>query len=256
MGASGCQSLETGFLMRILLAEDNEATAQFIAAGLADLNHSVMLAATGEAALDLCSRYAFDVVVLDRLMPDGDGISVLKTLRGRGSQVPVLMLTALDTIRNRVEGLEAGADDYLVKPFDMEELVARLAALVRRARAGPDTEVDPTLSLDWQELSLDLLRRTATYRGEAFSLFPREFRLLEDIMREGGQVVTRSMLLERVWGFHFDPKTNIVETHVSRLRSRLAEVGAQHLVETVRGVGYRMRAPRGNGGEGGSGEAP
>jgi two-component system OmpR family response regulator len=172
MGASGCQSLETGLLMRILLAEDNEATAQFIAAGLATLNHRVMLAATGEAALDLCARHVFDVVVLDRLMPDGDGISVLTALRGRGSQVPVLMLTALDTIRNRVEGLEAGADDYLVKPFDMEELAARLAALVRRAKAAPDTEVDPTLSLDWQELSLDLLRRTATYRGEAVSLFP------------------------------------------------------------------------------------
>ncbi|UAK26727.1 response regulator transcription factor [Sphingomonas nostoxanthinifaciens] len=227
--------------MRVLLAEDDSATAQFIEEGLANAGHKATVVETGGGALESLASGNYDVVILDRLMPDGDGIAVLNALRGRGCKVPVLMLTALGQITKRVEGLVAGADDYLVKPFDLSELIARIHALHRRAGDGGIASPTPATTLVWGGLSLDLLRRTVTYCGRDVVLFPREFRILEELARACGETLTRTMLLERVWGFHFDPKTNLVETHLSRLRTKLADAGCAGMIGTVRGVGYRLR---------------
>ncbi|AOR79182.1 response regulator transcription factor [Novosphingobium resinovorum] len=224
--------------MRILLAEDDPQAAEFVARGLRDLGHSVTVAADGRDALQITQLHDHDVLVLDRMMPVHDGIQVLRALRSAQVHVPVLLLTALGRIEDRVEGLEAGADDYLVKPFAFAELAARVQALGRRSsNAGGSTT-----QLMWGVLRMDLLRREVTCGGERIALQPREFALLEELIRGGGKTITRTMLLETVWEFHFDPRTNIVETHMSRLRGKLAEGGAKDIIETVRGVGYRMRA--------------
>ncbi|EJU14757.1 two-component system OmpR family response regulator [Sphingomonas sp. LH128] len=224
--------------MRILLAEDDPQAAEFVARGLRDLGHSVTVAADGRDALQITQLHDHDVLVLDRMMPVHDGIQVLRALRSAQVHVPVLLLTALGRIEDRVEGLEAGADDYLVKPFAFAELAARVQALGRRSsNAGGSTT-----QLMWGVLRMDLLRREVTCSGERIALQPREFALLEELIRGGGKTITRTMLLETVWEFHFDPRTNIVETHMSRLRGKLAEGGAKDIIETVRGVGYRMRA--------------
>jgi two-component system OmpR family response regulator len=215
--------------MRILIAEDDAETAAFLARGLRELGHAVTVAGAGE----------HDVLVLDRMLPRLDGLAVLRALRASAAPVPVLVLTAMGRIEDRVDGLDAGADDYLVKPFAFAELAARIQALGRRA---PLAEV-PATELSWGPLRLDLLRRAASRDGAAIPLQPREFRLLEELVRGGGRIVTRTMLLERVWDFHFDPQTNIVETHVSRLRGKLNEGDKPDLIETVRGAGYRMSAP-------------
>lgn len=222
--------------MRILIAEDDETTALFIARNLQELGHDVMRSATGPDALAQARGDAFDAIVLDRMMPGLDGIEVLSRSRAAGVSTPILILTALGRTEDRVHGLEAGADDYLVKPFAISELVARLNAIVRRGAAG-----DSVTSLRVGPLVMDILRREVRHGGRLIVLQPREFRLLEELMRGAGRIVTRTMLLESVWGFHFDPQTNIVETHVSRLRGKLALGGASHVIETVRGAGYRMR---------------
>lgn len=221
--------------MRVLIAEDDEATAEFIRRGLAELGHDVLVAGNGLDAIKLLSIQKIDVAVLDRMLPGMDGLSVMRKARGAGIEVPVLVLTALGRIDDRVVGLEAGADDYLVKPFAFSELAARVNALVRRKHS----QGQPT-RLQQGDLIIDLLRREVIRAGAAVNLQPREFRLLEELMREEGKVVTRTMLLERVWNYHFDPQTNLVDTHISRLRSKLNHGGKPDLIETVRGAGYRM----------------
>jgi two-component system OmpR family response regulator len=223
--------------MRILIAEDDEEAAEFVARGLSELGHQPIVAGNGQDALHYALTEAIDMIVLDRMLPERDGTSVLKCLRAASVDTPVIMLTALGGIEDRVEGLEAGADDYLVKPFAFVELVARLNALARR----PPMQEGPVVELASGSLHMNLLTREVTREGKIVTLQPREFRLLEELLRGEGKVLTRTMLLERVWGFHFDPQTNIVETHISRLRSKLNEGGLPDLIETVRGSGYRMR---------------
>ena len=222
-------------LIRILLAEDDAETAELISLGLDALGQRTVCAASGEDALSLGMTEQFNVIVLDRMLPGLDGLSVLRQLRAAKIRTPVLLLTALGRIEDRVEGLEAGADDYLVKPFAFSELAARLNALMRRV-----PEAEAVTRLEVGSIMMDLLKREVHWCSRAIALQPREFRLLEELMRSAGRIVTRSMLLERVWDFHFDPQTNIVETHISRLRSKLNEVGATDAIETVRGIGYRM----------------
>lgn len=223
--------------MHILLAEDDAETAGFVAHGLGELGHVVTRAATGADALHLGTVETFDVVVLDRMLPGIDGIEVLRRWRAAGVTAPVLMLTALGGIADRVSGLDAGADDYLVKPFAFAELAARLAALRRRP---PISEIATRIEV--ADIVLDALKRQVWRGGREVHLQPREFSLLELLMRHAGKVVTRTMFLEQVWDFHFDPQTNIVETHLSRLRTKLKADGAPDPIETLRGVGYRMRA--------------
>lgn len=221
--------------MKILVAEDDSDTAGFISRGLDEIGHNVLLATDGLDALHLLSTEQIDVAVLDRMLPHLDGISIIRRARAAGIEVPILVLTALGRIEDRVLGLEAGADDYLVKPFAFSELAARVTALARRKPLHQDQN-----RLQHGELVLDLLKRQVL-RGETpILLQAREFRILEELMREEGKVVTRTMLLERVWNYHFDPQTNIVDTHISRLRSKLNEGGKLDLIVTVRGVGYRM----------------
>ena len=222
--------------MKILLAEDDFETAAFIARGLDELGHLVLRAVTGADALHLASTEDIDIAILDRMLPGLDGVTVLRRLRAADNHTPVLLLTALGRIEDRVEGLNAGADDYLIKPFAFSELAARINALGRRP---PINEV--VTKLDFGSLSLDLLKHEVRRDGQNIALQPREFRLLEELLRNGDRIVTRTMLLERVWGYHFDPQTNIVETHISRMRAKLNEGDKFDLIETVRGVGYRMR---------------
>lgn len=222
--------------MRVLVAEDDADTAEFIRRGLDELGHAALVAPDGPDALHHATVDLWDVIVLDRMLPTLDGVGVLRRLRAAGVMTPVLLLTALGRIEDRVEGLNAGADDYLVKPFAFSELAARLNAITRR---GGGQEVGTTLTCG--PLSMDVLKREVRCGGQLFAIQPREFRILEELMRNADRVVTRTMLLERVWDFHFDPQTNIVETHISRLRSKLADAGAHDLIETVRGAGYRMR---------------
>jgi len=223
--------------MRILVAEDDAETARFIEHGLGQIGHVVGVVGDGHDALREATTHHWDVIVLDRMLPSVDGVDIVRRMRTDEVTTPVLLLTALGRIEDRVEGLEAGADDYLVKPFALSELVARLSALVRRSASR---EVVTTLGFGG--IVMDLLKREVRCDGHAALLQPREFRLLEELLRNAGRVVTRTMLLEEVWGFHFDPQTNIVETHMSRLRAKLAEAGASNAIETVRGVGYRLRA--------------
>ena len=221
--------------MRVLIAEDDPDTAEFIDRGLVELGHNNVVVASGSEAWMLLSTEEFDVAVLDRMLPALDGISVIRRMRAADIHTPVLVLTALGRINDRVEGLEAGADDYLVKPFAFSELAARVAALGRRRPLQPQTT-----RLEHRGIVVDLLRREVRRDGATVVLQPREFRLLEELMSDASKVVTRTMLLERVWNYHFDPRTNIVETHISHLRSKLNEGGKPDAIETVRGVGYRM----------------
>lgn len=211
---------------------------QFVEGALGEMAHVVVSTTSGAEALRLGLSEAWDIVILDRMLPDLDGLSVLKGLRGNGQAIPVLMLTALGQIEDRVSGLDAGADDYLVKPFAMSELMARLNALTRRVAPS-----ESGTCLTCGGITLDLRTRQVRRDGRAILLQPREFRLLEELVREGGAFVTRTMLLERVWDFHFDPQTKIVETHMSRLRTKLNEGFAGDAIETVRGMGYRVRQP-------------
>jgi two-component system OmpR family response regulator len=223
--------------MRVLLVEDDAHTAAFIAKGLREDGHAVDHAADGKQGLFLASTEPFDAVVLDRMLPGLDGLTLLRTLRGAGNAMPILLLTALGDTDHRVEGLRAGADDYLVKPFAYAELSARLDGIVRRNRSADGRE--PT-RLRAGDLELDLLAREARRDGRRIELQPREFRLLEYLLRHAGQVVTRTMLLEAVWDYHFDPQTNVIDVHISRLRQKIDHGFARPLLHTVRGAGYRL----------------
>lgn len=223
--------------MRILLVEDDAQTAAFIAKGLREDGHVVEVAADGKHGLFLASTEAFDGLILDRMLPGLDGMTLLRTLRGAGNRVPVLLLTALGDTDHRVEGLRAGADDYLVKPFAFAELSARMDGIVRRAQGNGQGA--PT-RLECAGLELDLLAREAHREGRRIELQPREFRLLEYLMRHAGHVVTRTMLLEAVWDYHFDPQTNVIDVHISRLRQKMDHGFDKPLLHTVRGAGYRL----------------
>jgi len=225
--------------MKLLLVEDDRETAAWLKRALAEAGHVADHAADGRDGLMLAAAEPYDVIVLDRMLPGIDGLAILRTLRAAKVATPVLLLTALGGIDDRVEGLEAGGDDYLVKPFAFAELLARVGALARR----PPPQDRPTV-LSVADLRMDLLAREVTRAGERIELQPREFQLLEYLLRHAGRVVTRTMLLESVWDFHFDPKTNIVETHISRLRAKLQRGGGAELIHTVRGAGYRLSEPR------------
>ena len=222
--------------MRILLVEDDLHTAGFIAKGLREDGHSVDHADNGKDGLFLATTETYDAIVLDRMLPQLDGMTVLKTLRGADNHTPALLLTALGDVEHRVEGLRAGADDYLVKPFAYAELSARLDTLARRGTGGSGEPV--RLRVD--DLELDLLKREAVRNGKTIELQPREFRLLEYLMRHAGRVVTRTMLLEAVWDYHFDPQTNVIDVHISRLRQKIDQGFPAPLLHTVRGAGYRL----------------
>ena len=223
--------------MRILVVEDDRETATYIANGLIEEGHSVDCLNDGRDGLLQATAEDYDVMIVDRMLPGLDGLSLVRTLRSAGRQVPVIFLTSLGGVDDRVGGLEAGGDDYLSKPFAFSELLARIHALGRR----PPLRGEDTL-LAVGDLQMDVVRRTVTRRGERIDLQPREFRLLEILMRNKGRVVTRTMLLERVWDFHFDPKTSVVETHISRLRAKVDKPFDRELIQTVRGTGYRIHA--------------
>lgn len=223
--------------MRVLIVEDDVESAAFVAKGLAEHGHVADQVHNGKDGLLAAMDASYDVIIVDRMLPGLDGIGLVRTLRSAGVRVPVLLLTALRGVGDRVHGLEAGGDDYLVKPFAFAELLARLNALARR----PPLSDTPT-SYQIADLHVDLLKRAVMRGQERIELQPREFALLEFLMRHADRVVTRTMLLEGVWDFHFDPKTNIVETHVSRLRSKLSRNGAlPELIHTMRGHGYILR---------------
>ena len=222
--------------MRILLVEDDPHTAGFIAKGLKEDGHTVEHTDNGKDSQILATTESYDAIVLDRMLPQLDGMTVLRTLRGSSNRTPALLLTALGEVEHRVEGLRAGADDYLVKPFAYAELSARLDSLARRGTGGGG---EPT-RLHVEDLELDLLKREAVRGGKAIELQPREFRLLEYLMRQAGRVVTRTMLLEAVWDYHFDPQTNVIDVHISRLRQKIDHGFASPLLHTVRGAGYRL----------------
>jgi two-component system, OmpR family, response regulator len=224
--------------MKVLLIEDDQETASYVARGLRENGHVVDHAATGRDGLFLAADGGHDVLVVDRMLPGLDGLGLVRAMREADVKAPVLFLTALGGVGDRVRGLEAGGDDYLVKPFAFAELLARLNALARRP---PLVEVQAVLRV--ADLEMDRLKRTVTRAGKRVELQPREFQLLEYLMRHAERVVTRTMLLEAVWDFHFDPRTNIVETHMSRLRAKLAQHGGLELIHTVRGAGYALRAP-------------
>jgi two-component system, OmpR family, response regulator len=223
--------------MRILLIEDDVEAADYIAQGLRDEGHELHIASDGRNGLFRATGEDWDLLIIDRMLPGLEGLTLTRTLRAGGIATPVLFLTALGGIDDRVTGLNAGGDDYLVKPFALAELIARVAALGRRPqRTAPET------LLRVADLEVDLLARSVQRAGEPVELQPREYELLEFLIKHAGQVVTRTMLLEGVWGFHFDPRTNFVESHISRLRSKINN-GRPDLIETVRGSGYCLRAP-------------
>ena len=225
--------------MRVLVVEDDVETAAYVARGLKEQGHGVEVAGDGRDGLFLALDQTFDVIVMDRMTPGMDGLSVVKSLRAGGVVTPVLFLTALGGVGDRVEGLEAGADDYLVKPFSFSELNARINALGRRAPMREQT----VSVLKLGALELNRLQRSARVGDKTLELKPKEFQLLEYLMQNADRVVTRTMLLEHVWDFHFDPKTTIVETHISRIRAKLEACGAgAPNIHTVRGAGYMLDA--------------
>jgi two-component system OmpR family response regulator len=223
---------------RILLVEDDDQLAQYIGKGLTEANFTVDRAADGRDGLFLATDSDFDVIVLDRMLPGMDGLSALKAFRAAGIATPVLMLSALGQTDDRVEGLTAGADDYLGKPFAFAELLARVQALMRRGASGATQS--PVLRC--ADLELDRLSRQVRRGSRKIPMQPREFRLLEYLMLHEGEVVTRTMLLEAVWDYHFDPGTNVIDVHISRLRRKIDDDAAQPLLHTVRGAGYRLSA--------------
>ncbi|HEX4242862.1 MAG TPA: response regulator transcription factor [Steroidobacteraceae bacterium] len=225
--------------MRVLLIEDDTETGDYVLHALAEDGHEAAVVHNGREGLQLALGERWDLLIVDRMLPELDGIELVETVRRGGRSTAVLLLTTLGGVDDRVRGLNAGADDYLVKPFAMSELLARVAALGRRATFTP-----VQTSLRFADLEMDLLRRTVTRGGEQVELLPREFRLLEYLMKHAEQVVTRSMLLEHVWDVHFDPHTSVVETHISRLRGKIDRGNANPLIHTVRGSGYSLRAAR------------
>ena len=223
--------------MKILLIEDDRTQAEYLTRGLREEGHLVEHVDDGKKGLMLSLDNEQDVIILDRMLPGLDGLSVLKALRASGNQTPVLMLTAMTTLQNKVEGLQTGADDYLAKPFAISELIARIEALHRRPPAVK-TETRLTIA----DLEMNLISRKVTRSGQVIDLQPREYALLEALIQAKGRVLTRTMLLEKVWGFHFDPTTNVLETHVSRLRAKIDKPFSTQLIRTVRQVGYQLSA--------------
>ena len=224
--------------MKVLVADDDKTTAEFVRKGLSEAGYSVDVVHDGRDALSYCLYESYDLLVLDRMMPHKDGLSVLRALRAAGDTTPTLFLTSLVGIEERVEGLMAGADDYLVKPFHFSELLARLVVMARRPRGE---ERNTTLVV--HDLELDLLSRVATRAGCRIELLAKEFALLEVLMRNAGRVVTKTMLLEQVWNLSFDPQTSVIETHVSRLRAKVDRPFEVALIHTMRNSGYSLHAP-------------
>ena len=224
--------------MRILLVEDDKDVGGFVAKGLREAGHVVEHADNGRDGLFLAASENFDAIILDRMLPGGvDGLRLLETLRTQNNHTPVLFLSALAQVDDRIRGLKAGGDDYLTKPFVFAELLARVEALARRSKnEGPQTK------LTVADLEMDLLARSVRRAGQKIDLQPREFRLLEYLMRHAGQVVTRTMLLEGVWDYHFDPQTNVIDVHVSRLRQKVDKPFRGALIHTIRNAGYMLRA--------------
>jgi two-component system, OmpR family, response regulator len=223
--------------VRILVIEDDTAAASAMCRGLTEAGHECSTAVDGLAGLDTARAGTFDVMVVDRMMPRMDGVAMVQTLRREGDQTPVLFLSALGEIEDRVTGLKAGGDDYLVKPYAFPELIARVEALARRRETGSVQTL-----LRTGELEMDLIGRRVTRAGKEIDLQPREFQLLEYLMRHAGQSVTRTMLLEEVWEYHFDPQTNVIDVHISRLRSKIDKGFDRPMLQTVRGAGYRLDA--------------
>ncbi|NPD65342.1 response regulator transcription factor [Lichenicola cladoniae] len=224
--------------MRILLVEDDQTVRGFVAKGLKEAGHIVEQADNGKDGLFMAVSESFDTIILDRMLPGGiDGLHLLETIRGQNNRTPVLLLSALSQVDERVAGLKAGGDDYLTKPFAFSELLARVEVLCRRGKG----ETGPTTRLAVGDLEMDLLSRQVKRAGQKIDLQPREFRLLEYLMRHAAQVVTRTMLLEGVWDYHFDPQTNVIDVHVSRLRQKIDKPYPTPLIHTVRNAGYMLR---------------
>ena len=224
--------------MRILVIEDDAETAGYLSKGLKEIGHTVEWSKDGRDGLFMATGEAFDLIIVDRMLPALDGLSIVKLLREQNVRTPVLVLSALGQVDDRVRGLKAGADDYLAKPYAFSELSARVEALLRRGQGPAAAET----KLRVADLELDLLARTASRAGKTIDLKPREFRLLEFMMRHAGRVVTRTMLLEGVWDYHFDPQTNVIDVHMSRLRQKIDKGFSPPLLQTVRGAGYSLRA--------------
>jgi two-component system OmpR family response regulator len=223
--------------MKLLVIEDDREAAAYVAKGLSESGYVVDLAHDGRAGLFMASSGNYDGLIIDRMLPGMDGLAVVAALRSAEIRTPVLILSALGAVDDRVKGLRAGGDDYLVKPFAFAELLARVEALLRRGSGS-----NATTRLRVGDLEMDLLARQVVRGGQEIDLLPREFRLLEFLMRHAGQVVTRTMLLENVWDYHFDPQTNVIDVHVSRLRQKIDKGFPKPLLHTVRGAGYTLRA--------------
>ncbi|MCC7273759.1 MAG: response regulator transcription factor [Alphaproteobacteria bacterium] len=224
--------------MKILVIEDDREAAAYLVKGLEESGYVVDHAAAGSDGLFMASTQPYDALIVDRMLPGMDGLSIIETLRRQGKATPALILSALGEVDDRVAGLKAGGDDYLTKPYAFAELLARLEAVLRRGQGA-----QPTTRLVVGDLEMDLLARTVKRRDRYIDLLPREFRLLECLMRHAGQVVTRTMLLEKVWDYHFDPQTNVIDVHVSRLRQKIDKGFDKPLLHTVRGAGYCLREP-------------
>jgi two-component system OmpR family response regulator len=224
--------------MRILVIEDDLQAAAYLAKGLKESGYTVDQASNGAEGLFLASTEPYDAMIVDRMLPGVDGLEIIKTLREKGSGTPALILSAMGQVDDRVKGLRAGGDDYLTKPYAFSELLARLEALLRRGSVAP---AETKLRVD--DLEMDLLARVVSRAGQRIDLQPREFQILKYLMRHQGQVVTRTMLLEAVWDYHFDPQTNIIDVHISRLRQKIDKDYERPLLHTVRGAGYCLRAP-------------
>ena len=222
--------------MRILVVEDDEQAAAAMVRGLTEAGHEAVHAIDGAYGLQAAQDGDYDVYVVDRMMPRLDGVGMVETLRKDGDQTPVLFLSALGEVEDRVTGLKAGGDDYLVKPYAFAELIARVVALSRRRETG---SVQTVLKVG--DLEMNLIARTVHRAGQEIDLQPREFQLLEFLMRHAGQSVTRTMLLEKVWEYHFDPQTNVIDVHISRLRAKIDKGHARPLLHTIRGAGYMIR---------------
>ncbi|HEX5127082.1 MAG TPA: response regulator transcription factor, partial [Rhodocyclaceae bacterium] len=224
--------------MKVLLVEDDPHQAKFVCQGLQEAGHVTDVADNGKDGLFLAITEKYELIIIDRMLPQVDGLTIVRTLRASKIATPVLILSALGDVDDRVDGLRAGGDDYLVKPFAIAELMARMEALERRARPS-QVEGDQTC-LRVADLELDLIKRSVMRSGRHIDLKPKEFQLLEYLMRHAQQVVTRTMLLEAVWDYHFDPATNVIDVHISNLRAKLDESGASTLIHTIRGAGYRF----------------
>jgi len=225
--------------MRILAIEDDATVASFLKNRLGEDGHSVDHAADGHDGLLLASANSYEVMIVDRMLPGIDGLTVIQAVRNRGDQTPILILSALGEVDDKVRGLKAGGDDYLVKPFAYSELMARVESLVRRFSSRKERT-----SLEVAGLRMDLLSREVSRDGQSIDLKPREFLLLEYLMRHAGQTLTRTMLLEAVWDYHFDPQTNVIDVHISRLRQKVDRAFDEPLIHTIRGAGYVLRAPQ------------